>query len=250
MVASAHDGGNFDDQIAAIVKAGPLPLLEVLDMTPNAEHMDQDSWRRLGDLRKLWTAAPNLRTLRVKGSSGSDGGKPIVLGAIDAPRLERFEYESSGLDKEVPTKIGEATLPKLAHLELWLGRKDYGNTYTLKSFSGIFAGKGLPALETLAIKNSEWESDLIAALAQSAIVRRIKHLDLSMSVLCRDAAATLVEHAGAFAHLESINLDDNYLLKDHVSAIKRVLPNADFGRQREPEGDIDDRYSRYTSVGE
>ena len=75
---------SYDAMIPVIAKAGPFPLLEVLDFTGNPEHMDQESWRRVGDLRSIWKAVPRLRTLNLKGSSGSDGGKPIELGTIEA----------------------------------------------------------------------------------------------------------------------------------------------------------------------
>lgn len=241
---------NFDGVLEAIGKSGPLPLLERIDMTPDAGHMDQDSWRRLGDFEQIWKAAPRLKELRAKGSAGSDDGVRIRFGKIDAPHLERIVIESSGLDEAAPVDLGNSTLPALKDLELWFGRDDYGCSSTVDSLAGILSGKGLPKLERLALKNSEWEVELIDAVAASAILPRLKELDFSMGILCRDGANALVRHAARFKHLELLNLDDNFLREEDIAAVKQALPNAEFGEQRELEGDLEDRYSRYTSVGE
>jgi uncharacterized protein (TIGR02996 family) len=241
---------HFDDVMEAIAESGPLPLLESVDLTPDAEHMDQQSWRRVGDISGLWKAAPRLRELRLQGSSGSDGGKPIELGKIEAPHLETLVYISSGLSAEAPVALGKAKLPSLKHLELYFGREDYGNSCEIDSLDGILDGRGLPKLETLGLKNSEWEAKLIDAVAQSPIVKRIQTLDLSLGILCTEGAEALIKNASRLGHLKEINLDDNFLQPDQVKAIKKVLPNVAIGAQREPDGDLDDPYSRYTSVGE
>jgi len=240
---------HYEELIGAIGKAGPLPLLEKVDLSPDAEHMDQTSWRRIGDLRPLWKAAPRLKELRMQGASGSDGGTPIKLGKIDAPHLETFAFESGGLDESVPKDLGAATLPKLKHLELMFGREDYGCSSSVKSLAGILSGKGLPKLETLGLKNSEWEVELIDAIASSKVLPQLKVLDLSMGVLFQDGAAALIKHQAKFAHLKKLILDDNYL-EAQKDALAKAFPMVELGEQRELEGEPDDEYSRYTSVGE
>lgn len=242
---------NFDAVLETFGKIGPLPLLDTIDMTPSAEHMDQDSWRRLGDFEPVWKAAPRLRELRAKGSAGSDSDGPqLRFGKIVAPHLERIVIESSGLAADAPLDLGRATLPALKDLELWVGQEDYGCSSTLESFAGILSGTGLPKLERLAIKNSEWEVELIDAIASSAILPRLKVVDLSMGILCADATQALIGRASKFKHLERLVLDDNFLLEEHQAALKAALPNVELGQQRELEGDIGDPYSRYVSAGE
>ncbi|MEW5742560.1 MAG: WGR domain-containing protein [Myxococcota bacterium] len=230
----------------AISEAGPLPFLETLDMSPDAEHMDQPSWRRVGDLSGLWEAAPHLKELLLQGASGSDGGTPIRFGDIDAPHLEKLVYSSGGLDKHVPTALGAAKLPKLKHLELLFGTEDYGCTSTVASLKGILDGAGLPALETLGLKNSEWEEELIRAVANSKILPRLKVLDLSMGVLAEKGAQELRTLASKFKHLEKLILDDNYFSEADVAALKAALPNAQVGKQKDDE---DPEY-RYTTIAE
>lgn len=238
---------HYDGMIEAMVTAGPLPLLESLDMSPDADHMDQPSWRRIGDLRKLWKMVPRLKELKLQGARGSDDGTPVRLGDLQLPNLETFVFQSGGLDGSVPKDLGSASLPKLKHLELWFGREDYGNDGSVESLAGILSGKGLPALKTLGLMNSEWGVELIDAIAGSAILPRLEVLDLSMGTLYTDEAAALIKHAKKFAHLKKLDVSDNFLPDE--KALKAVLPNVEFGEQKEPDVDGEDVY-RYSTVGE
>ena len=230
----------------AICNAGPLPFLETLDLSPDAEHMDQPSWRRVGDLSGIWKAAPHLKHLLLQGSAGSDDGTPIKFGTIEAPHLEKLIFISGGLDKEAPTKLGASKLPALKHLELYFGTEDYGCSSTVASLKGILEGSGLPALKTLGLKNSEWEEELIQAVAGSKILPRLEVLDLSMGVLADKALAALEANASKFKHLKKLILDDNYFSEDHVKALKKAFPNAQVGEQKDDE---DPEY-RYTTIAE
>jgi hypothetical protein len=218
-------------------------------MTRPAQHMDQQSWRRIGDLRSLWAAAPQLRELRMMGSRGSDRGKPIVLGDIAAPHLETLVYISSGLDKSVSIDIGRAKLPALRHLELYFGVPDYGNNHDIAMLAGILAGKGLPKLEYLGLENSTWDAELVEAVAKSAILKRVKVLDLSKGTLHVEGTAALIKHAAKFAHLEKLDLSNNFIPFDREDALAEAIPCAKIGSQNEPDDYQGKRY-RFPSVGE
>lgn len=195
----------------------------------------------------LWRAAPNLKVLKLQGASGSGAeGVSCSLAPIDAPRLERFVYESSGLDEAVPLELGATTLPALRHLELWLGVPDYGCSTSVSSLAGILGGAGLPRLRSLALKNSEEEDELIEALATSALLPRLESLDLSMGVMSAPTTAALRRHAERFKHLKELELNDNYFSEAEQRSILEVLPMAKFGTQKTE----DEPGARYTSVGE
>lgn len=234
--------------VAAIAAAGPLPLLETLDMSAPSEHMDQESWRWVGDIHGLWAAAPNLKVLKLRGS-GRDS-QSIRLAPIVAPALETLIIYSGGLDQAAPVELGAAKLPSLNHLELLFGSPDYGNTCTMASLEGLLAGKGMPNLKVLGLKNSEWEEELIEAVARSSIVQQLEVLDLSMGVLWRKGAEAIVKNAPRFAHLSRLILDDNFFDEGHVAAIKAVLKNAEFGEQKTPDDFDGDEPYRYTTIAE
>ena len=163
--------------------------------------------------------------------------------------------------KQIALDIGLASSPSfsnffagpndvaLKHLELWFGQEDYGCSSTVKSLAAILSGKGLPALERLGLMNSEWEAELINAIAASKLLPQLKVLDLSMGVLFTEGAAALINHKAKFAHLKKLILDDNYL-EEQSDALKKALPMVEMGTQREPDGEDDDEFARYVSVGE
>ena len=237
----------FDGIFSAIGKTGPHLALATLDGTEWGDGMDQASWARVGDVRPLWRGAPRLKVLRLNGSRGSEGSPQLKLGTIEAPELETLTIESSGLDGSAVKDIGASHLPKLSHLELWLGEEDHGRSATVKSLAAIFEGKSLPALSYLGLKNANDTDELIAPLAAAKILKRLDTVDLSMGTMSSAGAQILIEHHRAFAHLESLNLDDNYLSDDDLKAIKKVLPNADGGAQKNTDEDPD---YRYPTVGE
>ena len=237
----------FDEVFAAIGKTGPHLALQSLDCTEWGSGMDQASWARIGDVRPLWKGAPNLKILRLNGSAGSEGTPQLKLGVIEAPQLELLAIESSGLDGSAPKDIAASNLPKLSHLELWFGVEDYGRSATVKSMAGIFEGKGLPALSYLGLRNADFTDDLIGPLAGAKILKRLDTVDLSKGTMSSAGAKILIENYKAFVHLESLNLDDNYLSEEDLKEIGKVLPNATWIIQKDIEDDPDDRYP---TVGE
>ena len=121
---------------------------------------------------------------------------------------------------------------------------------TVKSFAGILEGKGLPRLEYLGIVNSEWERELIVALARSPLVKRIRTLDLTKGTMWREATQALLENAAAFRHLELLDLADNYFDDEMARAIKKAIPCANVDDQKQLDDDDDDDPYRYVTVGE
>jgi len=237
---------HMENLASAISEAGPLPLLQVLDMSPNSEHMDQPSWRRVGDIGGIWAAAPNLKELFLQGAQGSDDGTPIDFGDIEAPHLEKLIFISGGLNKKVPTTIGSTKFPKLAHLDLYFGADDYGCDSTVGSLKGILDGSTLPAVKELGLMNSAWEEELIKAVLASKILPRLEVLDLSKGVLADKGAAALIAGAAKLKHLKQLILNENFFSDADVAALKKALPNASLVEQKDDE---DPEY-RYTSIAE
>ena len=237
---SIFDGeGDWQAMIDAVVKNGLRPSLREL-VVGDFEYPDETemSWAQIGSLKGLWAVLPNLRRLEVQGAS-------IELGAITAPELEHLEVRTGGLAKEPLQRIGEAELPNLVHLEIWLGTEDYGGACTVGDLAPILAGAGLPGVRVLGLKNGDFANELPAALARSAILPRLRELDLSMGTMTDDGARALIEHADAFRHLASLNLGENWIGGDLCTQLRATLPNVTIGSQEA----LDD-YGPYVSVGE
>ncbi|MEN0064384.1 MAG: hypothetical protein AAGA48_19715 [Myxococcota bacterium] len=236
---------HFDDVIKAIAETGVHPRLEMLDLSRGADHMDQPSWRRVGDLSPIWTVLPRLGTLKVFGSAGSDGGVRLALGDIEAPNLNVLILESSGLDNQAVKDLCRAHLPKLEHLELWFGMEDYGNSCTLDDVAALVAHAGFPSLRRLDLDNSEWEADLVDVVANSRLLPKLEELSMSMGIFGEGPVQRILERAQDFAHLKRLYLDENVITDDQIEALRTVLPNVSVENQKE-----DDDGWVYVSCGE
>jgi uncharacterized protein (TIGR02996 family) len=195
------------------------------------------SWTDIGNLGKLWTVLPNLEKLTVQG-----GG--IGLGTISAPKLQSMRIWTGGLGPEVPKSIGDASLPALTRLEVWLGTEDYNGSCSAADLAGILAGTGLPAVSWLGLMNADFANDLPAVIAASAILPRLEHLDLSMGTMTDEGAKIIIENAARFKHLKSLNLDENFISADVAAALWRKIPTANIGTQEDATDWV------YVSVGE
>jgi len=198
------------------------------------------SWAGIGDLSKLWGAAPRLEKLILQ------GGGELKLGAIKAPSLKHFELRTGGLPRKQLQAITAADWPNLETLIVWCGSSSYGWDGKIDDLKPILDGGKLPKLKHLAIMNAEITDALAARLPDAKIVKQLETLDLSMGTLSDEGAAALAAGAAKLKHLKTINLDDN------IVATKKILARfgaaVKLGKQRAIEDWWEDR--RYVSVGE
>jgi len=222
--------------VASTRQAAWLRALSVNTATPDDTEL---SWMSFGDFSPLWAALPSLEQLHLRGGGGG------VLGKIEHASLRRFIRETGGLSAEELRAITLASWPRLEHLELWTGRAEYGAEATVELLEPMFAGRTLPSLHSLGLVNCEIVHECLAPLARSALLPRLKRLDLSRGVLQAQDVAELLRLAPKFTHLEVIDLSRNQLDERSVVALAERFPNGRFDHQREhQEGE------RYTAVGE
>ncbi|HEU0030176.1 MAG TPA: WGR domain-containing protein [Kofleriaceae bacterium] len=214
---------------------------------PTATGNTEISWYSIGKLGKLWKAVPKLQTLIVQGgSSVSAMGPGFELGTLELPEAERIEIRTGGLEKKNVNAIHSAKLPKIEHLEIWYGDDNYGGNGTAKDVAALLARTDLPKLRTLGLRNAMFTDDLPELLAKSRLVRQLSTLDLSMGCLTDAGAELLAKHKDAFAHLDTLDVSENYLTKKGVAALKGVAKKVIAKEQREQ----DDPEDRYPVVGE
>lgn len=198
------------------------------------------SWAQVGDLSATWKAFPNLTSFKARGMVEK-------LGAIDAPRLTRFVCETSSLGKEALSSVVRARWPRLTHLELWFGDENCGANCTVDDVRPLLASPPPAGLISLGLKNFEFTDGLISPLLESAWLRQVKHLDLSMGVLTDEGADELLRSRSRLAHLESLDLSRNLLSERHLAELKAVCRQVLVEGQRLGEMDED---MRYVAVGE
>ncbi len=234
---SADGSADYRACVRALVERGPMPSLRRLcigDFDFPAE--SEISWVQVGDISKLWSVLPQIEKLRLQGAG-------IHLGVPKSETLRELEVHTGGLPGPSGEAMGRARLPKLERLSLWYGTVDYGGSCTPAQVQGLLNNSGLGSLRHLGLQNADFADTFTALLAGTALLPRLETLDLSMGTMTDVGAEHLLADAGAFRHLECLNLEDNFLSPQMCTRLEAALPVG--GLSQKNDGD-----DRYVSVGE
>jgi hypothetical protein len=236
-------GGGLEDIALELISAGELAELERLFIGDFVAEQQEISWVELGDISPLYRFTPKLQNLRLHGAG-------IELGLLAHPTLAQLEIETGGLPRSSVVSVATAVLPKLAYLEVWFGREDYGGTTDITALQPLFTSKTLPKLRHLGLQNSEMQDEIAIALAHSPLLAELESLDLSMGTMHDPGAEAILDNARSFAHLVSINLEENFIPLDSCERLQAIFGHVvACGGQRKP--DIEDGQAHYyASVGE
>ena len=242
-LAEGEDINRYDELARFFRSRPPLPSIEQLFVGAFAYPSQTEiSWTEVGDISGLPACFPRLRAYGVRGSL-------VELGALEHEHIERLVLESGGLNLDAVQSVMGAKLPKLRELELWLGDEGYGAEANIRDLEPLFAGR-FEGLEVLGLRNCEFSDAIVEALIHSPLLPRLRTLDLSMGTLRTPGALLLVEHSARFAHLERLNLDENFLLPEQIELLRERLPMASCEQQDQPYTSPDHAPHYYVSVGE
>ena len=228
--------GDLQSLIDVLAKLAPPTLRKIVI----GDAVDQISWYRVGNLSRLWKAAPALSVFEVEAGS-------FTLGKIDLPRLRRAVFRTGGLSAESGTAIATARWPKLEYLDLYFGDEDYGGECSVEHVQPLLDRTDLKSLRHLGLTNAMFADDLCAALPGARILKQLRELDLSGGLMTDHGARTLAANRSAFAHLERLDVSDNYLSKAAIKALKGIAKKVVTEGQKDDEGDPE---MRWVSVGE
>src|SRR5262249_18600520 len=151
----------------------------------------------------LYAAVPNLESLTLR-----SGGSMVLTRwdtKIELPRLKTLKIITGNLGSLALDSICRSSWPTLENLSLQLG----STPFKMEQLQAIFDGKNFPALEHLALSNSGVSDDIARALPESAILRRLETLDLSLGTLGREGVQAMVASKEKFAHLKRLDLSQN-----------------------------------------
>ncbi|MCF2526983.1 STM4015 family protein [Yinghuangia soli] len=228
-----------------VAHAERLPALRHLFFGDIWSEENEISWIQQSNVTPLLRVFPRLETLIIK------GGSMLVLEPVEHAALRRLEFQSGGLPDDVVRAVGASVFPALESLEMWLGVEEYGGDATIDDLGGILDGRGLPALTTLGLMNSEIQDEIAAAVAAAPIVSRLRTLDLSMGTLGDEGAEALL--AGQpLTHLEQLVVSHHYMTERMCDRLAEALPGIVLGLEdveEEDEGDEDEVW-RYVEVSE
>ncbi|CAM5278479.1 MULTISPECIES: STM4015 family protein [Streptomyces] len=225
-----------------------LPALRALFLGDMVMEECEISWINQTDVAPLLAGFPALEEFGVRGGSG------LGFTAVQHSALRRLVVETGGLPASVVRGIGGSELPSLEHLDLWLGTPDYGGDSEAADLEPILSGARLPRLRHLALRNSEVQDAVAAAVAAAPVVARLEVLDLSMGVLTDEGAGALLS-GRPLTHLKKLDLHHHYLSAAFEERVRQALEPAgvevDLDRDdAEEETEDDGTVWRYVSVGE
>jgi hypothetical protein len=240
----ADDSGASSESIveALVAARESLPKLRSLFLGDIISEENEISWIQQCDVTPLFDAYPALEQFRVR------GGTQLVIGSLRHENLRSLVVETGGLDAEVVRGIGSSDLPRLDHLELWLGSDSYGANVTIADLEPILQGDLFPSLLYLGLRNCETADEVAKALAKAPIVQRLNVLDLSMGNLSDEGALALAE-SPAIAGLDLLDIEFHYVSEEVVGKLEELgieVNSADRQTPDEYKGEV----NRYIAVSE
>jgi hypothetical protein len=226
-----------------------LPALRGLFVGDMVSEECEISWIVQGDLTPLLNGFPELEHFGIRGGTG------LLFPLVRHEKLRELVVQSGGLPAAVVGGIAASDFPALTLLDLWLGTSEYGGDSRPADLAPVLDGTRLPALRHLALRNSEIQDEVAAAVATAPVVARLTSLDLSMGVLT-DAGATALLDGRPLTHLASLDLHHNFLGAEVAQRLRDTLEPAgvrldlDKGDAEEDTDGEEGTVWRYVAVGE
>jgi hypothetical protein len=233
LVIGAWQGDESDLSSESIVEAlvaarESLTSLRSLFLGDIISEENEISWIQQSDVTPLFDAYPNLENFQVR------GGSNLVIGTIRHQKLRSLVVETGGLDAEVVRGIGSSDLPRLEHLELWLGSEGYGANVTVADLGVILQGELFPSLVRLGICNCESADEFAKALATAPVLKRLDVLDMSMGNLGDEGALALAENP-AVAGLDLLDIHFHYVSDESIRKLEELGIKVNADDRQEPD---------------
>ncbi|WP_227983918.1 STM4015 family protein [Nocardia spumae] len=200
------------------------------------------SWINQSDVTPLLSAFDQLLEFGVR------GGEHLAFPPASHATLRSLVVQTGGLDGEVVRGIAASDFPALEHLDIWLGTSWYGGNATVADLEPLLQGTRLPKLRSLALRNSEIQDEIAAALASAPVVPRLSTLDLSMGTLGDEGVEALLG-GQPLTHLKNLDLHHHFIGESMRNRLLAALPGVEVDLS-ECESDSGEREERYTAVAE
>ena len=247
LIIGSWQGEESDASSEPIVEAlvaarDALPALRALFLGDITSEENEISWIQQSDVTALFDAYPALEHFRVRGGAG------LVIGQLRHEKLRSLVVESGGLDGVVVRGIAASDLPRLEHLELWLGTENYGGNVSLEDLAPILRGDRFPALRRLGLRDAEHADALAGAVAQAPVLDRIDTLDLSLGDLGDEGVLALAASPGV-ARLKHLDIHHHYASPEAIARLQGLGIEVEAG-DRQEEHEWGGEAHRYIAVSE
>lgn len=220
-------------------KFSNLKALFVGDMT---YEQCEVSWIQQTNYTPLLEAYPNLQSLKIRGST------ELELTAFEHANLETFIIECGGLPAAIIDAIADSTLPKLTHLELWLGDEEYGFDADIENIKNLTCKIDPTRLNYLGLKNSVIQDDIASFVATQAWVAELDTLDLSMGVL-KDTGAEALYNSEYVKSVKKLDLHHHFMSGEWQKKLKSLPCDVDVSDTQEADV-YDDEVYYFVAVAE
>lgn len=238
-------GESYDNPAQALIDI----FVENKDKLQHIEHLFigdmgyeecEISWIIQGSYGELLKVLPNLKRLTIKGSS------ELSLGTLAHDKLEAIEIFCGGLPKEVLHQIANSKLPRLTHLNLFIGVEEYGFDGKLEDIVGILKNPQMKKLKYLGLGNSDIQDEIVEAVMESDILSNLSVLDFSNGTLTDKGAEYILQHQEKILHLELLKLSHHFLSDDYMEKLEQLPIELDLSDQMEN----DEEYGNYPLLTE
>lgn len=227
------------DIIDTLVKnAAHLPKLRALFIGDMTYEECEISWIVQGNYNALLDAYPNLEALRIRGSTS------LELAPFTHNGLRHFVIECGGLPINIAKALAASTMPKLEHLELWLGTDEYGFEGDVELYRGVVSSLRTPALKYLGLRDSQIADELAVWLAQEEWIGQLDTLDLSLGTI-GDLGAEALCNGASVRQLKNLLLSHHYISQAWQDKLRQLGIHVALDDPQE-----EDEYGRYVAVGE
>ncbi len=178
------------------------------------------SWIQQSNFESFLKAYGHIENLKIRGGSG------LRLGVFDLPNLKNLTIESGGISDKLVKDIAvsKSSLKNLESLEVWFGTSDYGATVEKETVQDLLANNPFPKLKRLGLMNSEIQDDIVIALENHEILKRIDVLDISMGVLKKEGGDSLLRNE-ALSTLEKLICDFHYMTEEQTNELRKRFGN-------------------------
>ncbi|MFC8371066.1 STM4015 family protein [Streptomyces sp. NPDC057239] len=212
----AYERSSADIVEALVAARDRLPGLRALFLGDMHSEECEISWITQTDVTPLLSAFPDLEEFGVRGGQG------LRFPALRHDALHTLIVETGGLSVDVVRGVGASELPALENLDLWLGTSWYGADSEAADLEPILSGVRLPRLRYLALRNSEIQDEIAAAVAAAPVVAGLDSLDLSMGTLSDEGGAALLS-GQPLTHLRALDLGHHYMSEEMTHRVRGTL---------------------------
>lgn len=187
------------------------------------------SWIEQGNYEKLWEALPQLEKLTIKGSTN------LSLGKIKHDNLKSLEIICGGLPKEVLASIGEAKLPSLVTLSLYIGVEDYGFDGDIGDITAMLEKSDFANLKSLGILDSEIQDEIAGSVLKCKYMNQISRLDLSYGTLTDEGGQLLLDTLPSFPNIKELDLEHHFMSDEMMNKLSALDAEVNMDDQQEAE---------------